>query len=199
MLGSHLLLGLSWIIYFFLHSLLAHLPVKNWFRKKTGPAFKYYRLVYSVIALVFLVPPLYLLMTSTSVKFWDLTFLSGFGAAFLTGVGLAGMVSCLKKYIGSSEGFRDLFYEGMKPELQVKGLHRFVRHPLYLSTFIFLGGIFLFFPYLSCLISYLLTMLYVFVAIPLEESKLIGLYGEAYRRYRVEVPALWPRPRSRRQ
>jgi protein-S-isoprenylcysteine O-methyltransferase Ste14 len=193
MLGSHLLLALAWIIYFFLHSLMAHLPVKDWFRKKMGSAYKFYRLVYSVIAFILLAPPIYLLLTIPSVKFWDLTLLTGFPAAVLTGAGLAGMLICLKKYIGSPEGFRDLFYEGMRPELQVKGLHRFVRHPLYLSTFICLGGIFLFFPYLSCLISYLLMILYVLVAIPLEEEKLIGLYGEAYMKYRDEVGAVLPR------
>jgi protein-S-isoprenylcysteine O-methyltransferase Ste14 len=81
----------------------------------------------------------------------------------------------------------------MKPELQVQGLHRFVRHPLYLSTFIWLGGIFLFFPYLSCLIVCLQTIAYVLVAIPLEEDKLIGSYGEAYRKYREDVGAVLPR------
>jgi protein-S-isoprenylcysteine O-methyltransferase Ste14 len=51
----------------------------------------------------------------------------------------------------------------------------------------------LFFPYLSCLIVYLLTIAYVLVAIPLEENKLIGLYGEAYKKYREDVGALFPR------
>jgi methanethiol S-methyltransferase len=193
MLVSHLQLSLAWVIYFFLHSLLAHLLVKNWLRKKMGASYKYYRLVYSLIALALLLPPVYLLLATPSVKFWDLSLLTGLPAAVLTGAGLAGMIICLKKYVGSPEGFRDLFYEGMKPDLQVEGLHRFVRHPLYLSTFICLGGIFLFFPYLSCLIVYLLTIAYVLVAIPLEEAKLIGLYGERYINYRKTVGALWPR------
>jgi protein-S-isoprenylcysteine O-methyltransferase Ste14 len=193
MAGTHLLLALSWVIYFVLHSLTAHLPVKNWFRTRVGAAYRYYRLVYSVIALVVLLPPVYLLLKTPSVRLWDLTLLTGIPAAILVTVGLAGMIICLKKYIGSSEGFRDLFYEGMKPELQVQGLHRFVRHPLYLSTFIWLGGIFLFFPYLSCLIVYLLTIAYVLVAIPLEEAKLIGLYGEAYKKYMEDVGALIPK------
>jgi protein-S-isoprenylcysteine O-methyltransferase Ste14 len=193
MAGTHLLLALSWGIYFVLHSLLAHLQVKNWFRNKMGAAYKYYRLVYSIIALVLLLPPVYLLFITSSVRFWDLSLLTGIPAAILVAVGLVGMIVCLKKYIRSSEGFRDLFYEGMKPELQVQGLHRFVRHPLYLSTFIWLGGIFLFFPYLSCLIVCLQTIAYVLVAIPLEEDKLIGSYGEAYRKYREDVGAVLPR------
>ncbi|HSF44716.1 MAG TPA: methyltransferase [Chitinophagaceae bacterium] len=199
MLGSHLLLALAWVFYFLLHSLLAHMPVKNWFRNIMGSSFKYYRLVYSVIAIVLLLPPIYLLVAIPSLRFWNLTLWTGLPAGILTVVGLWGMIICLKKYVGSTEGFRDLFYEGMKPELQLTGLHRYVRHPLYLSTFICLGGIFLFFPYLSCLISYLLIVLYVIIAIPLEEAKLIGLYGEAYRKYRKEVGTLFPKQVSIKQ
>jgi protein-S-isoprenylcysteine O-methyltransferase Ste14 len=34
---------------------------------------------------------------------------------------------------------------------------------------------------------------YLPIGIHLEERKLIATFGEAYRRYRGEVPALWPR------
>jgi protein-S-isoprenylcysteine O-methyltransferase Ste14 len=45
----------------------------------------------------------------------------------------------------------------------------------------------------SNLIIYLLMIAYVLLAIPLEESKLVELYGDAYLKYREEVPALVPR------
>lgn len=193
MLVSHLLLAFSWVIYYALHSLLAHLPVKDWFHARLGPAFKYYRLAYSLLALLLLVPPLYLLFTMETIPFWPLKLWTGAPAALLTGLGLAGILICLKSYIGSPEGFRDLFYEGIRPQLQVNGLHRYVRHPLYLSTFMFAGGIFLFFPSLASLISYLLMISYVLLAIPLEEKKLIGMYGEEYLRYKERVPGIFPR------
>jgi protein-S-isoprenylcysteine O-methyltransferase Ste14 len=192
MLSSHFLLALAWISYFIIHSLMAHIPVKNWFRKRMGRSFKFYRLVYTILALVLLLPLLYWQITISSVLLWSFSPFTGILATLLTGIGLIGVVSCLKKYLVSPEGIKDLFLEGLKPELQISGLHRLVRHPLYLSTFIFLGGILLFFPYLSNLLTYLLMILYVLLAIPLEENKLVALYGEAYRRYQREVPAIIP-------
>ena len=193
MLSSHLLLALAWIGYFVIHSLMAHLRVKNWFREKMGASFKFYRLVYSISAIVLLLPVLYWQITISSPRLWPQAPLTWILAALLTVTGLWGAVICLKKYLVSPQGFNDLFFEGMKPELQVSGLHRIVRHPLYLSTFIFLGGMVLFFPFVSNLLAYVLLIVYVLLAIPLEENKLVDLYGEAYVRYRKEVPALVPK------
>jgi protein-S-isoprenylcysteine O-methyltransferase Ste14 len=192
MLSSHLLLALGWIGFFFIHSLMADKGTKNRFRKKMGASFKFYRLIYSIAAIGLLAPLLYLQVEITSLKLWGNSWLTITAGTLLTTTGLCGMIICLKKYLVSPEGFKDLFFEGARPELQVRGLHRFVRHPLYLSTFVLLGGMVVFFPLLSNLIVYLLMIAYVLLAIPLEESKLVELYGDAYLRYREEVPALVP-------
>lgn len=192
MLASHLVLALGWIIYFLLHSLLADAGFKRRIATWMGPRAKYYRLIYSLLALLLLFPLVYLQIRTPSEKIWGPGWVTAGAATLLTVTGLVGVFACLKKYIVSKEGFRDLFLEGMKPRLQVSGLHRVVRHPLYLSTFIFLGGIFLFFPYWSSLLTYLLVVVYVNLAIPLEERKLLALYGDEYERYRKEVPGLWP-------
>jgi protein-S-isoprenylcysteine O-methyltransferase Ste14 len=192
MLRSHFLLALAWFGYFIIHSLMAHLPVKNWFREKMGPSFRFYRLLYSISAIGLLLPVLYWQITISSPRLWPPQILTAIPAALLTVAGLWGALVCLKKYLVSSQGFSDLFFEGLKPELQVSGLHRIVRHPLYLSTFIFLGGMVLFFPFVANLMAYVLLILYVLLAIPLEEKKLVELYGESYLRYREEVPAIIP-------
>jgi protein-S-isoprenylcysteine O-methyltransferase Ste14 len=57
----------------------------------------------------------------------------------------------------------------------------------------------LFFPFFSSLLAYLLLIVYVLLAIPLEENKLVELYGEAYVRYREEVPSLIPRVKKANQ
>jgi protein-S-isoprenylcysteine O-methyltransferase Ste14 len=192
MFRSHLLLALAWIGYFVVHSLMAHLPVKNWAREKMGSTFKFYRLLYSSLAVGLLLPVLYWQIRIPSPRLWPHHSLIGIPSALLTVGGLWGALICLRKYLVSPQGFNDLFFEGMKPELQVTGLHRIVRHPLYLSTFIFLGGIVLFFPFVSNLLAYLLIILYVLLAIPLEENKLVDLYGEAYISYKAKVPAIIP-------
>jgi protein-S-isoprenylcysteine O-methyltransferase Ste14 len=199
MLSSHLLLALAWIGYFVIHSLMAHMPVKNWFREKMGPSFKFYRLFYSISAIGLLLPVLYWQITISSPRLWSHDPLTWVPAALLTVAGLWGAVICLKKYLVSPQGFSDLFFEGMKPELHVSGLHRIVRHPLYLSTFIFLGGVILFFPFVSNLLAYLLLIVYVLLAIPLEENKLVELYGKPYESYREDVPALIPKLFNKRR
>jgi methanethiol S-methyltransferase len=137
-------------------------------------------------------PLLYWQITISSPRLWTEIPFIVIPAVLITAVGFLGVVACLKKYLWPPEGFKDLFLEGLKPELQIRGLHRMVRHPLYLSTFIFLGGIFIFFPFVSNLLTYVLMFVYVLLAIPLEEKKLVELYGEAYVSYRSKVPALIP-------
>jgi len=107
--------------------------------------------------------------------------------------GITGILVVLKKYFVTSAGFRDLFYEGGTPKLVVAGLHRIVRHPLYLSTFLFLWGGLLLIPVWSLLVTNLVITLYTLAAIPLEERKLVEIFGEELINYRKTVPMIWPR------
>jgi methanethiol S-methyltransferase len=75
--------------------------------------------------------------------------------------------------------------------LQTNRAYSFVRHPIY--TLCFLA--FLLAPVMSLdrMLIVLGTVLYLSVGIPLEERKLIQLFGEEYKRYRERVPAVFPR------
>jgi methanethiol S-methyltransferase len=193
MVLSHLLLMLAWVTYGILHSLLASPGVKDKFRRVFGSRFRYYRLVYSILALVFLGLLIFWQLSITSMPLWRSTPYTRIPAYLVILAGFTGMAICLKKYIISPEGFSDLFLEGKKPELQIKGLHRIVRHPLYLSTFIFLIGLVLAFPSISFALTTAVIIIYTVLAIPLEEKKLIDLYGQAYLQYKKDVPQLLPR------
>lgn len=193
MVLSHLLLTLAWVAYGFLHSLLAAPRVKDKLRQKLGARFRYYRLVYSLLALILLALLIFWQLNIPSLPLWKSTLYTRIPAFLFILAGIAGMSICLKKYLISPEGFSDLFFEGKKPELQIKGLHRIVRHPLYLSTFIFLTGLLLAFPSLSFAMATAVIILYTVFAIPLEEKKLVDLYGEKYLQYKREVPGLIPR------
>ena len=75
------------------------------------------------------------------------------------------------------------------------GLYSRVRHPMYLFT----CAAFLVTPVMSWdrLLLSLTMVAYLRVAIPIEERKLVARFGEDYRRYQKEVPALFPlRPSS---
>lgn len=75
--------------------------------------------------------------------------------------------------------------------LSAKGLYGHVRHPVYTFTL----AAFLVTPFMSLdrMIVSGVTLLYLAVAIPIEERKLIAGFGEDYVAYRKKVPALFPR------
>src|SRR5882724_486658 len=72
--------------------------------------------------------------------------------------------------------------------LELGGLHRYVRHPLYLGTLLSVWGLFLFFPLLSNLLACIMITLYTLLGIRLEEKKLLLQFGETYASYRRKVP-----------
>lgn len=88
------------------------------------------------------------------------------------------------------------------PALRTTGIYGLVRHPVYTG----LLAMFLLGPTLSLdrLALFTAALAYLAVGIPVEERKLVRLFGDAYVEYRRHVPALLPirfgaaRPRSGR-
>jgi protein-S-isoprenylcysteine O-methyltransferase Ste14 len=76
------------------------------------------------------------------------------------------------------------------PTLRVVGLHRVVRHPTYVGWFLVLWAA----PTMTAGRLFLAAALtvYVLVAVRYEERDLLRIHGEAYARYRSEVPAIFP-------
>ena len=105
--------------------------------------------------------------------------------------GLFVMMICIKKYFFQLSGIVNK-EKITKPFLETGGIHRYVRHPLYLGTFIFLIGLFLLNPLLSNLIAVIIIIIYTMIGIQFEESKLIKEYGDDYRLYQKKVPKLIP-------
>jgi len=76
------------------------------------------------------------------------------------------------------------------PKISVSGFYGYVRHPIY--TFTMAAFIITNEMSLDRLVATLGSVIYLYFAIPVEEKKLIQLFGRAYEDYRKEVPAVIP-------
>jgi protein-S-isoprenylcysteine O-methyltransferase Ste14 len=197
MILNHIILAVLWIVYCALHSLLASQWIKSGLQKRMKNH-KIYRLYYTVFAFLFFAALLYYQMKIPTVELFASTklILIVGGALSISGLGL--MIICIRKYFMSLSGLRSLLIENYSNELKISGIHRYVRHPLYLGTFVFIWGLLLLFPYLSLLIANIIITAYTLIGIELEEQKLVTEFGEHYVNYCRNVPKLIPFLKPRR-
>jgi len=190
------LLILVWLAYFALHSLLASLGLKRWVASERPRWMRAYRLAYNALALLLLVPPLWLTYLDRGPWLWAWT---GFGwwlANGLAAVAILGLLWSLRWYDGSEFlGLRQ-WREGVRTaedqeRFHLSPLHRHVRHPWYS-----LGLVIVWTRDMdpTFLVTAVMITLYFVVGSRLEERKLIVYHGDAYRRYRRLVPGLIPLP-----
>jgi len=195
MIQSHFFLALLWIVYCTLHSLLAALSVKLWIQKRMRAGYKYYRIAYTIFSFLGLIAILiYQFSISSRLLFSPPQWSKWLGLVVMIAGGLV-MLLMIWKYFMQLSGIRWLTEEKMEARLEVKGLHRFVRHPLYMGTFLFLWGWFVFNPMISFFIATLIITIYTLIGLELEEKKLIDQFGDAYIEYKKKVPKLIPRLR----
>jgi methanethiol S-methyltransferase len=198
MILNHIIFATLWVVYCVLHSVLASGWIKEKLRQKMK-SYKWYRLWYTLFAFVFLVVIIYYQIQISTIELFksnNLIFIAGIA---ISSAGLILMLVCIRKYFMSLSGLRSLIIENFSNELQISGIHKYVRHPLYLGTFMFIWGLFLLLPYLSLLIANTIITVYTLIGIELEEQKLITEFGESYRRYRETVPKLIPFLKPKRE
>ncbi len=188
MLKSHIILTISWILYCFLHSLLANETVKINITRSLGMNSASYRVGYNIFAALTLVMTLYFLVNIESPYLFASFIEQSIIAPIIIVAGISIMIFSIMKYFRQLSGLN-----GNSDKLIISDLHSFVRHPLYSGTFLFLTGLFLLMPSLANLISVVIIITYTVMAIPLEEKKLVKKFGEQYISYMKNVPALFPR------
>lgn len=191
MIEAHALYGLAWIAFGFSHSLLAANAVKAYLKPLLGRG---YRLAYNLVALVsvaLVVAVGWRLFQGAASFAVPRPLAATMIAAQVAGVGtlIAGLMRYdLGRFAGTAQ-LRKGFAEPEDEPLRIDGIHRWVRHPIYAGGFLILWG------RASDPLSLATAVwgsLYLLVGMALEERKLLGLYGEAYARYRSHVPALIP-------
>ncbi|MFD2203792.1 methyltransferase family protein [Shivajiella indica] len=190
---AYLYLVLFWAVFYFLHTFLAKLEFKTWLREKMGNAYRYFRLIYSIFSTIFF---FFIILYGTSLQkrfvlaMTDLTTYLGY---MLAAFGTIILVKLFKHFSLST-------FSGMKPHDDLedvhvfvrKGLHQYIRHPLYAGLILIFMGFFLFEPVLASLVHLVCLIIYLPFGIYFEEKKLIKIFGETYIQYKKEVPAIFP-------
>lgn len=193
MLLNHILLAAVWILYCVLHSVLASITVKQWVQQQSSKAFRYYRLFYTLFAAVSLGAIIWFHLSITSPWVFVPVFATTISGIVIGGAGLILMAICIKKYFLSLSGLKSLYIESPSAELMIAGIHRYMRHPLYTGTFLFIWGLWIVLPTIGLLIANIVITGYTLYAIRLEERKLVAEFGDSYRAYQKAVPKLIPR------
>jgi protein-S-isoprenylcysteine O-methyltransferase Ste14 len=179
----------GWMIYFFLHSILAAESTKRRAQHIFGNAFHFYRLVYSVISTVGLVALLIFNGSIPGADFFDRSGIFRYLSLMFTTFGVMTMQLAFRHYkLKSFLGFAE-----EKAELKIDGILKVVRHPIYAGLILITIGFFLFIPNLPTLISCGCMFAYLPIGIYLEEKKLIAVFGEKYLQYKITVPSILPR------
>ncbi|MBC8337783.1 MAG: isoprenylcysteine carboxylmethyltransferase family protein [Rhodospirillales bacterium] len=192
-LAANLIYALGWISFGAVHSALSSSAVKQ----RLAPLFgAYYRLSYNLFAGIHIAAVWVFGQWALDASPFDL---EPAVASALTGVrwlGILVLLLALREYdLGRFSGLSQIRSHrqglpdpGDEP-LITDGMHRFVRHPLYLGAHMILwGGAANPFG----LATAILGSLYLIVGARHEEGSLRALHGEAYEEYRRRVPALIP-------
>lgn len=194
---------LSFIGFAVFHSLTAaesfKLSMANFMGERVYQGF--YRLIYSAVSMLTLLPIAYfylqlpnqLLYSAPAPWSWLLISLQFAG---LIGLTVSVLQSGAMAFVGVSQALdflngRKIGREsGLGETLVVHGLYRYMRHPLYTFTMLFLWAA----PRMTrnYLILVILTSAYFFVGSYLEERRLTADFGDAYADYKKQISRFIP-------
>jgi protein-S-isoprenylcysteine O-methyltransferase Ste14 len=189
-------LVVGWLAYFGLHSLMASLWLKHWVARRLPRFMPAYRLLYNAVAILALLPLLWVTYALDSPMLWRWSGALGWLANGIALCAVAGFFWTLRYYDGAEflgiRQWRDRSHTVQDREsLRISPAHRVVRHPWYALALSIIWTRDMNMPWL---ISFAAITLYFVFGSRLEERKLIRQYGDVYERYRERVPGLIPRP-----
>ncbi len=181
----------AWAAYGALHSWLAGTGLKQRVAASWPQAMPAYRLGFNLLALILLLPPLWLTLRYQGEPLWTWPAWIAWPVAAAVA---AGFLWSLRWYDGAEFlGLRQwrTGEGGDREALTLSPLHRHVRHPWYAMGLLLLWTRDLNAAWLATAVA---VTVYVLIGSRLEERKLEAMYGEAYARYRRRVPGLLPWP-----
>lgn len=191
-MNKELLLLILWTGFALLHSMLAATWFKKIMQKLLKKQFVYYRFLYSSFALLSLIIVMYYYFSIQSALVWQPPLAEKI-AGIITGLaGLIIMLICARIYFAEMMGLYAFAKKTENIGLVQTGLHKYMRHPLYTGTLLFMWAFFIYQPSVKNIVTCGANTIYVLIGIHLEERKLITSFGDAYRKYAAKTPMLIP-------
>ncbi len=186
-------------LYALVHSYLASIKVKEWFKGNFGDLIAFYRLGYNIFALASLYliydlsPKPYLILYDLPNPYDLIILVPQFLA--LAGLFWAFKYICFKEFLGLNQVKR-YFEKSYNSELdenltlQLEGPFKYTRHPVYFFSILIL----LFRPTMDLfyLVFFSCLVIYFYIGSYFEEEKLAKHFGEIYTDYRKSVPKIFP-------
>lgn len=192
---AELLLLPAWGVFFVLHSLFAGHTFKRYILAKLPRLAPRYRLAYNLVALVTLIPVLWIHAELGAEPMWRWTGVADVVTDILALSALLGFVWSLKYYdMRAFTGIKACRSQDItitQDRLTISPLHRFVRHPWYLFAIVIIWSRD---QNSLTLISSIMVTLYFVIGSKLEERKLLRDFGQAYGDYMKRVPGIIPLP-----
>lgn len=195
---SYLVVAMA--VFVVLHSLLARLVIKQWFKQRVGvrPYEAFYRLAYNVFAVLSFAPVAYVLVFTPSPQVWSLNGALVVVFRAFQVIGLLGLsISLLQIELTRFAGIRQVYaYMRSQPlplppePLNTSGVYRWVRHPLYFFSLVVLW----FTPSMSQtgLVFTITATLYFIFGSLLEERTMLKVFGAPYAQYQRQVAWMIP-------
>lgn len=195
--GAYLLLVLFLLIWCFIHSALLSVSATHFFKRKSGPNFRFFRAGYNLFAVASIIS---VMMYSRALR--TQPFFERDGLLMTVRFLLLG-VSCLFFFSGAQSynirEFLGISFTGstsrspsqLPPShyFQIRGVNKIVRHPWYFAALLIIWSR----PIdISVICENMVFSLYLIVGTFLEERKLIQQFGKQYRLYQRKVPMLLP-------
>lgn len=187
-----LLLAFAWLLYGALHSFMASNYFKKFAEKILGKYFRFYRLLYNVLAFALLIPIFALQFSTEKQSLWKVSDYQSIIGKTITICGAFIVSKALHGYDLREFSGLDFNKNQEKNEFKSDGLLKYMRHPIYFGILIFVWGMFVTDASTRSLSSAIAVAIYLFVGIYFEEKKLIDVFGEKYKKYQQDVPMIIP-------
>ena len=185
--------ALLWLSFGLVHSLLARTSTKRLLQPLFGRSYRFSYNLFSALHIGLVIIGGQLVLGQNSVKFEFGNEFAFLAAACQVAGGIVLLLSLtqydLGRFSGVTQLFRDKDSGSGEESLHITGMHRYVRHPLYLGAYLYLlGGAVSGFGLQTALWG----CLYLWIGAWFEERSLVSQFGGAYVEYKAKVPAIIP-------